>query len=119
MFAQSVHNPSYRVVERCDSNLVDKVIVSTRCSVSDCRKVCKFVLASVSTKVFRASTPNVINVTNVPPYQHFNSANNVNKSVLSASDVSFLTVPKLVTVNPAMSLQVRNILMSINTIFVK
>ena len=73
VFAQSVRSPSYRVVKRCDFDFVNKVIINTRRSVSVCRKVRKSVLVSVSTNVFHASPPDVVNVTIVPPYQHFNS----------------------------------------------
>ena len=61
MFAQSVRSPSYRVV-RYDFDFVNKVIINTRRSVSVCRKVCKFVLISVSTNVFHASPSGVVNV---------------------------------------------------------
>ena len=62
MFAQSVRSPSYRVVKRCDFDFVNKVIINTRRSVSVCQKVCKFVLINVSTNVFHASPPGVVNV---------------------------------------------------------
>ena len=62
MFAQSVRSPSYRVVKRCDFDFVNKVIINTRRSVSVCQKVCKFVLINVSTNVFHASLPGVVNV---------------------------------------------------------
>ena len=114
MFAQSVRSPSYRVVKRCDFDLVNKVNINTRRSVSVCRKVRKSVLVSVSTNVFHALPPDVVNVTIVPPYQHFNSTKYVSKSVLSASAVSFIPAPTL-TVNPAMSSHVCNALMSVNT----
>ena len=91
MFAQSVCSPSYCAVKRCDFDFVSKVIINTRCSVSVCHKVRKSVLVSVFPNVFHASQPDVVNVTIVPPpYQHFNSTNNVSKSVLSASAVSFI-----------------------------
>ena len=41
MFAQSVRSPSYRVVKRCYLDLVNKVNINTRRSVSVCRKVGK------------------------------------------------------------------------------
>ena len=44
IFAQNVRSPSYRVVKRCDFNLVNKVNINNRCSVSVCRKVRKSVL---------------------------------------------------------------------------
>ena len=104
---------SYLVVKRCDFDLDNKVIINTRCSVNVCRKVRKSALLSVSTNVFHASASGVVNIKIVPPYQHFNSTKNVSKSVLSALAVSFIPVPTL-TVNPAMSLHVRNVLMSVN-----
>ena len=114
VFAQSVRSPSYRVVKRCDFDFVNKVIINTRRSVSVCRKVRKSVLVSVSTNVFHASPPDVVNETIVPPYQYFNSTKNVSKSVLSTSAVSVISAPTL-TVNPAMSSHVRNVLMSVHT----
>ena len=71
-------------------------------------------MVSVSTNVFHASLPDVINVTIIPPNQHFNSTKCVSKPVLSASAVSFNPASTL-TVNPAMSSHVRNALMSVNT----
>ena len=109
MFAQSVRSPSYRVVKRCDFDLVNKVNINTRCSVSVCRKVRKSVLVSVSTNVFHTPTPDVVNVTIAPPYQHFSSTKNVSKSVLSVSAVSFIPAPTL-AVNPVMSLHGHNVL---------
>ena len=47
IFAQSARSPSYPVVKRCDFDLVNKVNINTRCSVSVCRKVCKSVLVSL------------------------------------------------------------------------
>ena len=73
-------------------------------------------MVSVSTNIFHASAPDVVNVTIVPPYQHFNSTKNVSKYVLSASAVSFIPAPTL-TVNPAISLHVHNVLMSVNTTY--
>ena len=72
MYAQSVHSPSDRLVRRCDFDFVNKIIINTRRSVSVCCKVHKSVLVSVSTNVFPASPPDVVNFTIVPPYQHFN-----------------------------------------------
>ena len=114
MFAQSVRSPSYRVVKRCYLDLVNKVNINTRRSVSVCRKVRKSVLVSVSTNVFHTSPPGVVNVTIVPPYQHFSSTKNVSKSVLSVSAVSYNPAPTL-TVNPVISLHERNVLVSVNT----
>ena len=114
MFVQSVSSPSYRVVERCNFDLVNKVIINTRHSVSVCPKVRKYVLVSVPTNIFHASAPDVVNITIVPPYQNFNSTKNVSKSVFSASAVSFIPAATL-TVNPAMSLHVHNVLMSVDT----
>ena len=114
MFAQSVGSPSYRVIKMCDFDFVNKVIINNRRSVSVCRKVRKSVLVSVSTNVCHASTPDVVNVTIVPPYQHFNSTKKVSKSVLIVSAVSFIPAPTL-AVNPAMSSCVRNILVCVNT----
>ena len=90
-FAQSVRSPSYRVVKRCDFDLVNKVNINTRCSVSVCRKVRKSALVSVSTNVFHTSTPDVVNVTIAPPYQHFSSTKNVSKSVLSVLAVFYFS----------------------------
>ena len=103
IFAQSVRSPSYRVVKRCDFDLVNKVNINTRCSVSVCRKVCKSILVSISTNIFHTPTPDVVNVANALPYQHFSSTKNVSKSVLSVSAVSFVPAPTL-TVNPVMPL---------------
>ena len=114
MFAQSVRSPSYRVVKRCYLDLVNKVNINTRRSVSVCRKVRKSVLVSVSTNVSHTSAPDVVNVTIVSPYQHFSSTKNVSKSVLSVSAVSFIPAPTL-TVNHVMSLHGRNVLVSVNT----
>ena len=114
MFAQSVRSPSYRVVKRCYLDLVNKVNINTRRSVSVCRKVRKSVLVSVSTNVFHASPPDVVYVTIVPLYQHFNSTKNLSKSVLSASGISFIPAPTR-TVNPVMSPHVRKVLLSVNT----
>ena len=114
MFAQSIRSPSYRVVKRSDFDLFIKVNINTRCSVSVCRKVRKSVLVSVSTNVFHTPAPDVVNVTIAPPYQHFSSTNNVSKSVLSVSAVSFIPAPTL-TINPVMSLHGRNVLASVNT----
>ena len=114
MFVQSIGSPSYRVVERCNFDLVNKVIINTRHSVSVCPKVCKYVLVRVPTNIFHASAPDVVNITIVPPYQNFNSTKNVSKSIFSASAVSFIPAPTL-TVNPAMSLYVHSVLMSANT----
>ena len=114
LFVQSVSSPSYRVVERCNFDLVNKVIINTRHSVSVCPKVRKYVLVSVPTNIFHASAPDVVNITIVPPYQNFNSTKNVSKSVFSASAVSFIPAATL-TVNPAMSLHVHNVLMSVDT----
>ena len=93
-FAQSVRRPTYRIVKRCDFDFVN--------------------LANVSTNVFHASAPDVVNVTIVPPYEHFNSTKNVSKSVLTVSAVYFIPAPTL-KVNPAMSSHVRNVLLSVNT----
>ena len=71
-------------------------------------------MVSVSTNVFHTSAPDVVNFTIVPPYQHFSSTKNVHKSVLSVSAVSFIPALTL-TVNPAMSLHGRNVLVSVNT----
>ena len=68
MFAQSVCSPTYRVVKRCDFDLVNKANIRTRCSVSVCLKVRKSVLVSVSTNVFHTLAPDVVNVTTAPPY---------------------------------------------------
>ena len=114
MFAQSVRSPSYHVVKRCDFDSVNKVVINTRRSVSVCRKVRKSALVSVSTNLFHASPPEVVNVTIIPPYQHFNSTIYVSKSVLSASAVSFIPALTL-AVNPAMSSHVCNALMSVST----
>ena len=113
-FAQSVRSPSYRVVKRCDFDLVNKVNINTRCSVIACRKVRKSVLVNVSTNVFHTPAPDVVNVTIAPPYQHFNSTKNVSKSVVSVSAVSFIPAPTP-TGNPVMSLHGRNVLISVNT----
>ena len=115
IFAQSVRSPSYRVVKRCDFDLVNKVNINTRCSVSVCRKVRKSVLVSVSTNFFHTPTPDVVNVTIAPPYQHFSSTKNVSKSVACFSAVSFIPAPTLAD-NPVMSLHGCNVLiMSVNT----
>ena len=95
MFAQSICSPSYRVVKRCDFDLVNKVNINTRCSVSVCRKVGKSVFVSVSTNVFHTSAPDV------------------SKSVLSVSAVSLIPAPTL-TVHPVMFLHGRNVLVSVN-----
>ena len=95
IFVQSVGSPSYRVVERCNFDLVNKVIINTRHSVSVCPKVRKYVLVSVPTNIFHASAPDVVNITIVPPYQNFNSTKNVSKSVFSASAVSFIPAATL------------------------
>ena len=63
MFVQSVRSPSYRAVKRCDFDLVNKVNINTRRSVSVCRKVWKSVIVSVSTNVFHTSAPDIVNVT--------------------------------------------------------
>ena len=60
IFAQSARSPSYPVVKRCDFDLVNKVNINTRCSVSVCRKVRKSVLVSVSTNVFNTPAPYVL-----------------------------------------------------------
>ena len=91
MFAQSVRSPSYRVVKRCDFDLVNKININTRCSVSVCRKVRMSALVSVSTNVFHTPTPDVVNVTIAPPYQHFSSTKNVSKSVLSVLAVFYFS----------------------------
>ena len=114
IFAQSVRSPSYRVVKRCDFDLVNKVNINTRCSVIACRKVRKSVLVNVSTNVFHTPAPDVVNVTIAPPYQHLNSTKNVSKSVVSVSAVSFIPAPTP-TGNPVMSLHGRNVLISVNT----
>ena len=114
IFAQSIHSPSYHVAKRCDFDLVNKVNIDTRCSVSVCHKVWKSVLVSVSTHVFHTPTPDVVNDIIAPPYQHFSSTKNVSKSVLSVSAVSFIPAPTL-TVNPVMSLHGRSVLASVNT----
>ena len=115
MFAQSVCSPSYCVVKRCDFDLVNKIIIHPRRSVSVCCKVCKSVLVNVSNNVFHVSAPdNLQNVTIMLPYQHFNSTKYISKCALSASAVSFIPVTTL-TVNPAMSLHVCNVLVSVNT----
>ena len=44
MFAQSVGSPSYRVVNRCDFDLVNKANINTSRSVSVCCKVSKSLL---------------------------------------------------------------------------
>ena len=54
------------------------------------------------------------NVTIVLPYQNFNSTDNVSKFVISISAVFFLPAPTLVTINHAIPLHVRNVLMSVN-----
>ena len=95
-------------------DLVNKVNINTRCSVSVCRKVRTSVLVGVSTKIFRTLTPDVVNVTIAPPYQHFISKKTVRKSVLSVSAVSFIPAPTL-TVNSVMSLPACNVLISVNT----
>ena len=71
-------------------------------------------MVSVSTNAFHTSAPDVVNVTIVPPYQHFSSTKNVRKSVLSDSAVFFIPAQTL-TVNPVMSLHARNVLVSVNT----
>ena len=71
-------------------------------------------MVSVSTNAFHTSAPDVVNVTIVPPYQHFSSTKNVRKSVLSVSAVFFIPAQTL-TVNPVMSLHARNVLVSVNT----
>ena len=98
IFAQSFHSPSYRVVKRCDFDLVNKLNINTRCSVSVCHKVRKSVLVSVSTNVFHTPAPDVIKVTITPPYQHFSLTKNVCKSVLSVSAVSFVSAPALTVI---------------------
>ena len=114
MFTQSVCSPTYRVVKRCDFDLVNKANIRTRCSVSVCLKVRKSALVSVSTNVFHTLASDVVNVTTAPPYQHFSSTKNVSKSVRSASTVSFIPAPTL-TVNLVLSLHGRNVLVSVNT----
>ena len=114
IFAQSVHSPSYRVVKRCEFDLVNKVNINTLYTVSVCCKVHKSVLVSVSTNVFDTRAPDAVNVTIALPYQDFSSTKNVSKSVLIVSAVSFIPAPTL-TVNPVMSLHGRNILISVNT----
>ena len=114
IFAQSIHSPSYHVVKRCDFDLVNKVNINARCSVSVCCKVCKCVLISVSTNFFHTPAPDVVNVTIPLLYQHCSSTKNVSKSVLSVSAVSFIPAPTL-TVNPVMSLHGHNVLVSVNT----
>ena len=109
------YSPSYCIVKRCDFHLVNKVIIKTRCSVSICRKVHKSVLVSVSINIFHASPHCVVNVIIAPTYQHYNLTNNVNKSVFSASTVSFLPALTL-SINPVMPLHFRNVLISVNTI---
>ena len=59
IFAQSVRS-TYRVVKRCDFDLVNKVNINTRCSVSVCRKVRKSVLVSVSNNIFNTLAPYVL-----------------------------------------------------------
>ena len=68
MFAQTVRNPSYRVVKRCTFDLVNNLNINTRRSVSACRKVRKSVSVSVSTNVFHTSAPDVVIVKIVTPY---------------------------------------------------
>ena len=109
------YSPSYCIVKRCDFHLVNKVIIKTRCSVSVCHKVHKSVLVSVSINIFHASPHCVVNVIIAPTYQHYNLTNNVNKSVFSASTVSFLPALTL-SINPVMPLHFRNVLISVNTI---
>ena len=71
IFAQNSRSPYYHVAKRCDFNLVNKVNINSRCSVSVCRKVRKSVLASRSTNVFHTPAPDVVNVTIAPPpYQN-------------------------------------------------
>ena len=71
-------------------------------------------MASVSTNVFHVSPTDGANVTIVLPYQNFNSADNVSKFVISILAVFFLPAATLVTINHAISLHVRNLLMSVN-----
>ena len=71
-------------------------------------------MVSVSTNAFHTSAPDVVNVTIVPPYQHFSSTKNVSKSVLNVLAVSFIPAPTP-TVNLVMSLDDFNLLLSINT----
>ena len=113
IFAQSVRSSSYYVVKRCYFHFVIKVIINTRCPASFSRKVCKFVWVSVSTSLFHTSSPDVVNITIVPAYQHFHSTKSGSKFVPSASAVS---APPL-TVNPGMSLHVCNVLMFVNTTY--
>ena len=83
IFAQSVCSPSYRIVKRCDFDLVNKVNINAGCSVSACRKVRKSVLVSVCTNLFHTPAPDVVNVIIAPLYQHFSSTKNVSNFVLS------------------------------------
>ena len=115
MFTKSIRGSSC-VRKKCDFYLVSQVIIDNKCSVKVCRKVCKSILANLSTNLFHVSSPDVVNVKIVLPYQQFNSTNNVSKFVPSTSAVPFLPAPTLVTVNHAMSLPVRNVLMSVNNI---
>ena len=71
-------------------------------------------MVSVSANVLHTPTPDVVNVTIAPPHQHSSSTKNVSKSVLSVSAVPFISAPTL-TVNPAISLHSRNVLISVNT----
>ena len=114
MFTQSVRSPSYRTVKRGDFDLVSKVNINIRRRGSVCQKVRKSVLVSVSTRVFHTSAPDFVNVTIVPPYQHFSSTKNVSKFVLSVSAVSFIPAPRF-TVKPAMPLHGRKVLVLVNT----
>ena len=89
IFAQSVCSPSYRIVKRCDFDLVNKVNINAGCFVSVCRKVRKSVLVSVSTNFFHTPTPDVVNVTIAPPYQHFSSTK-MQVNLLHVSRLSLL-----------------------------
>ena len=114
-FTKSICGPSC-VRKKCDFYLVSQVIIDNKCSVSVCHKVCKSILANVSSNLFHASPPDVVNVKIAVPYQQFDSTNNVSKFVPSTSAVPFLPAPTLVAVNHAMSLYLRNVLMSLNNI---
>ena len=115
MFTKSIRGSSC-VRKKCDFYLVSQVIIDNKCSVSVCHKVCKSILANVSTNLFHVSSPDVVNVKIVLSYQQLNSTNNASKFVPSTSAVTFLPAPTLFTVNHATSLHVRNVLMSVNNI---
>ena len=96
--------------------IVNKVNINTRCSVSISRKVLKSVFVSVSTNVFQTPAPDILNVTNAPPYQHLNSTKNISKYALSVSAAAFIPAPVL-TVNLVMPVHGCNILVSVSTTF--